>query len=82
MPAERTQMREPLYRSFVAIGLLCAAIGCGKKDPALAPVEGRVTIAGEPLPHVAVKFTPLGSTKGIFVQRSEAQALLKTGGLC
>ena len=34
------------------------AAGCGGSGPALAPVEGRVTLDGKPLPGARVEFDP------------------------
>jgi|tagenome__1003787_1003787.scaffolds.fasta_scaffold20371603_1 hypothetical protein len=38
--------------------LICAAGGCGQSGPQVAPVKGRVTLDGQPLPNVAVQFQP------------------------
>jgi hypothetical protein len=43
---------------------LLAMVGCGAENPALVPVTGIVTMDGEPLPEVAVTFTPTGETLG------------------
>lgn len=41
--------------------LLVAVVGCGSGDtPDLAPVEGRVTLDGEPLANADVEFQPIG----------------------
>lgn len=41
-----------------ALALMCAT-GCGRKDlPELAPVDGTVTLDGQPLPGVLVSFYP------------------------
>jgi len=50
-------------RLRLVVILLCAAFaaaGCGKPSPPpLAPVQGRVTIDGKPVPHALVCFYPL-----------------------
>ncbi len=43
---------------FAGVGVIVA--GCGKKGPVLAPVSGKVTLDGNPLPHVIVTFSPNG----------------------
>ncbi|MCS7239540.1 MAG: carboxypeptidase-like regulatory domain-containing protein [Thermoguttaceae bacterium] len=47
-------------------GILCAlavmlglCIGCGSEAPELAPVTGKVTLDGQPLPRVIVTFVPV-----------------------
>jgi len=47
----------------------CLGIGCGQtqaeyETPELVPVEGVVTINGQPEPGVLVTFNPMGSTSG------------------
>ncbi len=46
---------------------LVAMAGCGGSDPNLpprVPVEGTVTMAGQPLSHALVTFYPVGQTRG------------------
>lgn len=40
------------------------AAGCGSSGPARAPVEGTVTIAGQPLPAGRIIFTPVSPNSG------------------
>jgi hypothetical protein len=45
--------------------VLAAFAGCGKSASQIAPVHGRVTLDGQPLPHTAVVFrTPGQSSSG------------------
>jgi hypothetical protein len=48
------------------IALACAALltGCGGSDVARAPIEGRVTIAGQPLASGRILFVPLSPNAG------------------
>lgn len=50
--------------AYAVATALAAAVGCGSQNPVLAPVQGRVTLDGAPVANMAVKFTPIGSTKG------------------
>jgi len=45
---------------FLALGWLTCCSGCGGRSdrPALAPVQGRVTLDGQPLPSAQVWFDP------------------------
>lgn len=48
-------------RVLQAVGLMAAAlvlVGCGKAPPEIVPVSGRVTLDGQPLPNVEVRFIP------------------------
>ena len=49
---------------MLLLGALVAIGGCGQTNPSLVPVEGRVTLDGNPLPEVVVTFTPIGTTPG------------------
>ena len=59
-------MNRVLSASFplLLVGALIAIGGCGQTNLLLVPVEGRVTLDGEPLPEVVVTFTPIGATLG------------------
>jgi hypothetical protein len=48
---------------FAAVAVL--AIGCSKGPYEIAAVSGRVTLNGEPLPGVAVMFTPMATEGNI-----------------
>ena len=48
----------------VSLTILGAAVGCGSPNQTLVPIEGQVTLDGAPVANMAVKFTPIGSTKG------------------
>ena len=41
--------------------LALALAGCGKSGPQIAPVHGRVTLDGQPLPQADVLFQPEGA---------------------
>ena len=44
---------------LLLLGMLVCCGGCGRRGPELAPVTGRVTLGGEPLPDAEVEFQPL-----------------------
>ena len=51
--------RCPMNRlGFPAIPLLLL-VGCGQEPHAIAPVSGRVTLNGKPLPNAGVTFSPM-----------------------
>ena len=52
----RTAVRRPL-----GMCLLVAAIGCQAGERSIAPVSGRVTLDGKPLPGAGVIFQPIAS---------------------
>jgi len=43
-----------------ALGLLCLTLSCTKRDYAVVPVEGKVTVAGKPVANVSVQLQPIG----------------------
>ena len=47
-----------LLLCMLLLMLTVAAIGCGKRGPELAPVTGKVTFKGKPLPFGTVIFMP------------------------
>ena len=44
--------------------VLAAFAGCGKSGPQVAPVRGRVTLDGQPLPNTGVVFRVSGQSSG------------------
>ena len=60
-------------RVFLPAGLLAVfcAWGCGKKPPPIVAVEGRVTVAGKPLPKAEVRFYPVTSFGGEYIAAGE-----------
>jgi hypothetical protein len=54
-------------------GLLAVfcAWGCGKKPPPIVEVEGRVTVAGKPLPRAEVRFYPMIGFGGEYIAAGE-----------
>ena len=48
---------------LVAGVLLAAGAGCSKEAYTLAPVSGRVTLNGDPLPNASINFQPIGEGK-------------------
>src|SRR5262249_7030915 len=60
-------------RGFLPAGLLavCCACGRGKKPPQIVAVEGRVTVAGKPLPKAEVRFYPVTSFGGEYIAVGE-----------
>lgn len=49
---------------FAVIAVIMAAsIGCGTSGPRIAPVEGRVTLDGEPLARADITFQPEGAQR-------------------
>ncbi len=60
-------MRSKWTLSPVACLLILLVLGCGGRDPslpALVPVDGTITLDGEPQPAVTVSFVPQGETRG------------------
>jgi hypothetical protein len=51
-----SMMRIPGYGRPGAIVLLIALTGCGDSGKSMAPVHGRVTLDGQPLPYASVVF--------------------------
>lgn len=53
----------PRYRtaSFLLFAALILLVGCGKKGPEMAEVEGTVTLKGKPLEKIYVEFLPEGN---------------------
>jgi hypothetical protein len=49
--------------SPIALLALALAAGCNR-GPELAPVEGRVTLEGQPVKKMIINFTPAGDTAG------------------
>ena len=49
---------------FLLLSAFAAASGCGKANPSLVPVSGRVTLDDKPLSEVVVTFSPIGATQG------------------
>ena len=47
-----------LWRQLCFGMLFLLAAGCGKSGPGVAPVKGRVTLDGRPLPNVVLQFQP------------------------
>ena len=45
-----------------ALALLCVAslVGCGDDGPVTAPVQGKITLDGEPYPNAILNFSPVG----------------------
>ena len=52
-----------LRPTVVLILLLIVLAGCGKGGQQIAPVHGRVTLDGQPLPNADVQFQPDGSQR-------------------
>lgn len=52
--------------SILALGLLFAVAGCGKKEtgPKLSPVTGTIKVDGKAAARVLVNFIPVGKTQG------------------
>ncbi len=44
--------------ALACFGWIAAVAGCGESGPPLAPVEGIVTLDGEPLPLAVIEFQP------------------------
>lgn len=63
MDCIRTKLQagcDPVRRFGIYLALGCVAVaGCGRGHP-VAPVSGRVTVAGAPVENVVVTFTPAG----------------------
>lgn len=61
-------MRERLRVGwFMVAAVTCCAWGCGGRNPKLpplVPVEGTVTLDGQPLEGAYVQFHPVGETRG------------------
>jgi hypothetical protein len=54
-----------LGRTLAALALLTLPVGCGKGEPGLVPVSGRVTLNGGPWPKEGtITFTPAGAVEG------------------
>lgn len=54
--------RARVLASALAVGVLIATAGCGRESgPARYRVSGTVTVAGRPVPHGEVLFSPDGS---------------------
>ena len=50
---------------ILGLNLVVACVGCtSRSGPALAPVEGTVTMDGKPLPNAVVSFVPTNQTLG------------------
>lgn len=47
-----------LFTTMLAAGLSLTISGCGKGEFPLAPVSGKVTMNGDPLPNATVTFLP------------------------
>ena len=56
-------MPATLRPTVVLILLLIVQAGCGKGGQQIAPVHGRVTLDGQPLPNADVQFQPDGSQR-------------------
>jgi hypothetical protein len=48
------------HRRTVIVAFLFLIAGCGKSGPQIAPVHGRVTLAGQPLASADIRFQPDG----------------------
>ena len=44
--------------------LAAAAAGCGQSDPVRAPIQGKVTVGGQPLAAGRILFTPAAPNQG------------------
>ncbi len=61
--------------------LLIASAGCGKSNQEVAPVHGRVTLDGQPLPYASVVFDTPGKTSsgGYTDQGGNYELIFKRG---
>ena len=50
--------------SFVAGAAIAAIAGCGHTGPTRAPIQGKVTVAGQPLAKGRILFIPQAPTQG------------------
>ncbi len=79
-------MRFPrkFFICLVPAAVLVITSGCGSdKSVPLAPVQGKVTYRGKPLPHGQVVFTPQGTTPGpqaVGIIGSDGSFRMKTAG--
>lgn len=48
----------------VPVVLILACCGCGESGPARAPIQGKVTVGGQPLAAGRILFTPVAPTQG------------------
>jgi hypothetical protein len=67
-----------MRRGFFVLPALLALCGCGSTYK-LAPVSGKVTMDGKPLPKVVVTFAPMGTKENMDVGPT-ASAVTDAGG--
>jgi hypothetical protein len=78
--------RTTLYTTAFGVAALLAA-GCGKSDPPVYPISGKVTLGGKPYERVIVYFRPVGGEINAFnlgVGETEKDGTLKmrsSGGM-
>jgi hypothetical protein len=54
-----------LPRTFLyAILAIATTIGCGKSGPIRAPIQGKITVGGQPLAKGRILFTPVAPNQG------------------
>ncbi|QDT64690.1 hypothetical protein [Calycomorphotria hydatis] len=63
MMDSKHQLWKLLYA--IALVLFATAIGCSSESYPLVPVEGQVTVDGEPIPDIVVRFSPLRQTDSV-----------------
>jgi len=49
---------------FAAAITVISTVGCGEAGPARAPIQGKVTVVGQPLPAGRILFTPIAPNQG------------------
>jgi len=52
-----------LFRNLICLGLITLISACNKSGPNVAPVHGRVTLDGQPLPNTSVVFQVPGTSQ-------------------
>ncbi len=49
---------------LTALVMIVAVIGCGQTGPVRAPIQGKVTVGGQPLTAGRILFTPVAPNQG------------------
>ncbi|MCA9133135.1 MAG: hypothetical protein KDA45_08270 [Planctomycetales bacterium] len=60
----RLKQQAATYLSLSFLSLAVLAVGCGPKGPNVVPVEGKLTLDGDPLIYKGITFVPTEGTEG------------------